>query len=398
MWAKFSQGEMDRRWRLARDLMAEHDLEALIVFGNSGVNRHNEANVFWLSNWLDMHHCYLLAPRNPSYEPVLLVGLVNHVPSAREIAQVPVVVWGGYNPAETLAQHLRRYGITRGRVGLVGVNHTFRMGMPYQHYEGLKAAFPDLTFVDVTRAFAALRLIKSEEEIAWLRRAAAMTDAAVAALREEVRPGMPEYMLVAIAERAIHAEGGLPHICYVRTMPMDAPTGCVPSQNPGERPIAEGDVILTEISGSFWGYSGQVQYPLFVGRPPTPPWQQLFDAAREAYERVVAVLRPGATIGDVIDAASVIGKAGYTIVDDLLHGFGVDIMPPIVDRSCVAYWQDADRPLPQEPVFQRHMAVVVQPNPVTPDERMGLQLGGLVVITDQGAEPLQQVPGEPPVI
>jgi hypothetical protein len=41
------------------------------------------------------------------------------------------------------------------------------------------------------------------------------------------------------------------------------------------------------------------------------------------------------------------------------------------------------------------MAVVVQPNPVTPDERMGLQLGALTVVADGGAAALHRVPFQP---
>ena len=59
MWDRFSTTEMERRLRLARDLMREREFVALLVFGNSGVNRHNHANVFWLTNHLDLHHAYL---------------------------------------------------------------------------------------------------------------------------------------------------------------------------------------------------------------------------------------------------------------------------------------------------------------------------------------------------
>ncbi len=53
--------------------MDEHELDALVLFGNSGVNRHNQANVFWLSNHLDLHHCYLVLPRDG--DASLFVGL-----------------------------------------------------------------------------------------------------------------------------------------------------------------------------------------------------------------------------------------------------------------------------------------------------------------------------------
>ncbi|MBI2200854.1 MAG: hypothetical protein HYU43_02820, partial [Armatimonadetes bacterium] len=60
---RFSAAEMARRWALARELIGRHDLEALVVYGNSGVNRHNQANVFWLTNHLDLHHAYIVMTR-----------------------------------------------------------------------------------------------------------------------------------------------------------------------------------------------------------------------------------------------------------------------------------------------------------------------------------------------
>ena len=396
MWASFTAAEMARRWDLARRLMDRHDLRALLLFGNSGVNRHNQANVFWLSNHLDLHHCYLLAPRDEAIEPALYTGLGNHVPDARRIAQVPVVEWGGHDPAATVAERLRAAGITRGRLGIVGVNATFGIGMPWQHHATLRRALPELEPVDVTADLASLRAVKSEEELGWLRRAAAYTDRAVEALRAEVKPGIPEYALLGIVEGAYRSEGGLPHIAFLRSMPMAEPNGCVPAQNPSGRRLAEGDVIITEISASYWGYSGQLHRPVFVRAEPTPAWQRLFDAALDAYRGIVGALRPGACEADVIRGASVIGERGYAIYDDLVHGYGVDIHPPVIDRSCCRYWPwDPARPAPAGRRFQRNMAVVVQPNPITPDERMGLQLGALTVVTDAGAQTLHRVPFEP---
>ncbi len=399
MWDKFSAQEMARRWRLARDLMAQHNLTGLLVFGNSGVNRHNEANIFWLTNHLDLHHNYLIAPLDESVEAALYTGLTNHVPNARQVSDIPIIEWGGYNPAETVAARLVATGMARGRLGLVGVNHKFGMGMPYQHYRALRDGVPGLELVDVTLEFIRLRTIKSAEEIEWLRRAAEFTDRTIYALRDQVRPGMPEYALLGIVEGAYRAGGGQPHIAFLRSMAMDDPNGCLPAQNPGRRVIQQGDVIITEISASYWGYSGQIHRPIFVGAEPTKEWQRMFDTALEAYNRIAAVIKPGAAERDVIRAASIIGECGYTIYDDLIHGYGVDIHPPLIDRSCAAYWPwRDDNPAPEGRRFEEGMAIVVQPNPITPDERMGLQLGALTVVTAAGVECLHRVPFEPVVV
>jgi Xaa-Pro aminopeptidase len=374
---------MARRYELARDLMEREALDFLVVFGNSGVNRHNHANHFWLSQWQDMHHCYLVVPRDG--DATLLVGLVNHVPNARELSDVPNVQWGGYEPGKTVAS------LVHGRVGLVGVNATWHDGMPWQHYLDLQ----HLELRDVTREYAALRRIKSPEEIERLRGAAELSDLAIRTLVEIAKPGVPETELVARVEEAYRRRGGTTRITFLRSMPMDAPTGCLPAQNPSSRRLERGDVILTEFSASLGGYSGQVHRPVFVQAEPTEEWLRLFETARDAYDAITVGMTPGSTEGDVVRNASVIGARGYAIYDDLIHGYGTDYGPPLVDRSCVAYWNGAAAEPPAGRSIEAGMTIVVQPNPITPDERMGLQLGALTVVTAEGAESLHSLPWEP---
>ena len=373
---------MARRYGLARGLMAEQGLDFLVVFGNSGVNRHNHANHFWLSQWQDMHHCYLVVPRDG--DATLLVGLVNHVPNAREVSDVPNVEWGGYEPGKTIAK------LVHGSVGLVGVNATWNDGMPWQHYLDVQHLEPR----DVTRDYAALRRLKSAEEVERLRGAAELSDLAIERLVEVAKPGVAETELVALVEEAYRRRGGTTRITFLRSMPMDAPNGCLPAQNPSSRRLERGDVIITEFSASLGGYSGQVHRPVFVQAEPTAEWLLLFDTARDAYDAIVRGMTPGSTEGDVVRNASVIGERGYAIYDDLIHGYGTDYGPPLVDRSCVQYWQGGGDP-PAGRTIEEGMTIVVQPNPITPDERMGLQLGALTVVTPAGAESLHGLPWQP---
>jgi Xaa-Pro aminopeptidase len=331
-----------------------------------------------------MHHCYLVVPREG--EPTLLVGLVNHVPNAREISDVPRIEWGGYEPGRTIA------GLVSGRVGLVGVNATWSDGMPWRHHEDLRSSGVEL--VDVTREYAALRRIKSAEEIERLRRAAELSDLAITTLVDVAKPGVAETELVALVEESYRRRGGTTRITFLRSMPMDAPNGCLPAQNPSSRRLERGDVVLTEFSASFGGYSGQVHRPVFVQREPGEEWLRLFETAHAAYDRITRGMTPGSTEGDAIRNASVIGERGYAIYDDLIHGYGTDYGPPLVDRSCVRYWNGGGDPPPGRTI-ESGMTIVVQPNPITPDERMGLQLGSLTVVTESGAETLHTLPFEP---
>jgi Xaa-Pro dipeptidase len=377
LYPRFSSAEFERRYNAARTMMAAQGVDLLVVYGNSGISRHNHADVHYLSGFLGNRNNYLVVPARG--EPVLFVQSYNHVPNAREASSV-MVEWGGRDSAATVARHIVESGAKPGTLGYVGE-------VPVQAYLTWQRELPDWRTRDVSGPFRDLRLVKSGEEIDWLKRGAALTDAAVEHLVANLRPGMHEYELGALVESAALARGGLPHLCYLSSGPQDGTGVCVPRQNLSHRVIGAGDAVNFEISVSYWGYSGQVQRPIFVQSQPNADYRRLWDCALEAYERCVSVLRAGATSEDVLDAAEVIAQRGYTINDGFLHGFAIGLLPPSIGT------REARRGVPKPPfVFQRDMCVVVQPNVVTPDERAGVQLGNLFRITDTGAECLHRLP------
>jgi Xaa-Pro aminopeptidase len=123
-----------------------------------------------------------------------------------------------------------------------------------------------------------------------------------------------------------------------------------------------------------------------VAGGPTPLYRDLHDAADAAYDAICGVLRHGTHPSEVVEAAGVIESGGFTIYDDLVHGYGGGYLPPILGSA-----SRMNEPLP-DMVFETGMTVVVQPNVITTDERAGVQTGGLVKITDTGVEHLQKAP------
>lgn len=379
LYPRFSTGEFARRHAAARAVMAAEGVEALVVYGNSGISRHNHADIHYLSGFLGNRNNY--AVMTAKDEPVLFVQSYNHVPNAREASSIRTE-WGGPNSAVTVARHLVDSGAHGGTLGYVGE-------VPVQSYLKWQSDLAGWQFKDVTRPYRRLRLVKSAEEIEWLRKGAALTDAALEHLIAGVKPGMREYELGALIEADALARGGLPHLYYISSGAQESEGACVPRQNLSGRVIQRGDVINTEISVSFWGYSGQMHRPIFVQAEPSDLYRQLWDAATESYNRCVKVLRAGATSEDVLDAADVIAERGFTINDGFLHGFGIGLLPPSIGTR-----ESAARRGPPGPnfTFEENMCVVVQPNVVTEDERAGVQLGNLFRITKNGAECLHRLP------
>lgn len=366
LYPRFSDSEMARRRAALEGLAAEHGLDALVLYG---ADRSGTA-VAWITGWPVTTEAAVLL--RPGQRDLMLVQLYNHVPNARRLAERAEVHWGGDSTVATLCDVMRAAGM--GGIGVVGPLR--RTG-----YRMIADAAPRVVSLD--DAYLRLRMVKSSEEIAWMRRGAELSDRAVERLRAEAEIGMDEYRLAAIIESAYLAEGGVNQIHYLAATPMDAPDVCVPAQWPSTRRLRAGDVVVTEISASWWGYPGQVLRTMTVGAEPTPLFAELHRVADAAYQAVLARLRHGATAEEVVEAASLIEEAGFTIYDDLLHGYGGGYLPPVLrTRGSGGAVPDV--------AFQAGMTVVIQPNVITRDEKAGVQTGGLVLVTEEGATPLQR--------
>ena len=119
---------------------------------------------------------------------------------------------------------------------------------------------------------------------------------------------------------------------------------------------------------------------------PSKLYRDLHAAADAAFDAIAKVLKAGATPQQVIDASGVIEDAGFTIIDDLLHGYGGGYLPPIL--GCQSR---PAGPVPQEP-FRAGQTVVIQPNVVTRDHKAGVQTGEMVLITERGIERMHAMP------
>jgi Xaa-Pro dipeptidase len=367
---RFSAAEMKRRRSaLANALIAAGAAHALII----GAPR--QSALQWLTGWPASN--LNIGVFSPGEQDVLLVPYPNHVPQAQVLAHEAKVLWGPKGPAALAVETLIARGAKRQTVGIIGQCN-------YALVEQLAAAGCKL--VDLNRAYNAMRLVKSDEEFDWARIGCAFCDLAIEALARDIAPGMSEHELATIIERAYLPWGGVNQIHFVGLTSMADPDCCVPSQVPRARRVAAGDVVFSEISALFWGYSGQVLRTYAVAADPTPLYRDLYAVADAAFDAVLKVLRAGTTADDILDAASLIGKSGFAVCDDLVHGFIGGYLPPVLGTH-----ERPSGPIP-DLVLKENMAVVVQPSIVTKDGKAGVQTGELVRITANGVERLHQAP------
>jgi Xaa-Pro dipeptidase len=374
LYVGFSPAEFERRWRAVEGLLDDHELDGIVVFGWSAMGRAVQADVHYLSGYLGMRDNYVVKVRGEA--PVLLAQSYNHVPNARDVSVLDDVRWGGPNSGATAGELVRSAGCRR--VGVVGM-------MPYQHHAAMLATASESSFLDVTGAYRMLRTVKSAEELAWLRAGAEHTDRAVAALEEQLRPGLLEWQVGAIIEDAYRDEGGMTVFHYVASTPMSAPERCVPSQVLSDRRIEIGDVVTVEISAAHHGYAGQSLRTYVVGAEPDELFSSLYACAEEVFLATLKAVRTGATTEAVFAAGDLVVEAGFTIRDSLLHGFGMGILPPNIGTRETPHANE-------DWTFRANETLVVQPNVITRDERAGVQTGELCVVTDEGLVSLHSHP------
>ena len=191
----FEQGEYEGRLERARRAMAERGLDAMLLFGPH--------NIFYLSgmdteNFVD-YQC-LVVPREG--DPTLVILDV-------ERARYENSSW--LPNVETYHSSEDPVALTRAamktQVGKIGVERR-ASAFSVDLLEKLAASLPRADLVDAFGVVEQLRLVKSPAEIAYMRRAAELSELGTAAGIEAMRPGAADYEIAAAVTGEMYRAGG----------------------------------------------------------------------------------------------------------------------------------------------------------------------------------------------
>ena len=369
----FSDQEIASRHQVVYRLMEQENVDALLVYGSGRY----ASDVYWLSDWPSSREAYVLFQAGK--EPVILLQLFNHFPMAKVMSVIEDVRWAGANTTTSVLELIRERALDSKRIGLVG-------SIPFQVYLKIAEQCRGAAFSDLSGKLRMMRTIRSPEEVERIRFASKLTDESIEALANGLKAGMREDEIAALIEPAYLKRGGYAGIHFMSSMPMRDPDFPVPAQFQSNRKLQKGDCLITEISGAYSGYSGQIHRTFSLGEGPTPPWQKMHAAAVESFEVLAEVIKDGATTTEAEEAAEIIHRRGYSTYDDVVHG--VNQYPPIFQTKT------RKRHESKELVFRENMVIVIQPNLITEDEKMGLQFGETLVVTKKGCETLNAYPRE----
>ena len=204
----------------------------------------------------------------------------------------------GREPAQAMGRLLRDKGLASGSIAL---DHE---GMTQEFTKTLRALLPDATLHDASDLFRFIRMIKSNDEIARLRRACELNETAVQAMYRAAAAGVSELELSAEFYKQIGANGGV--VGWQHLGSGRRSEGIFPAS---ARKLERGDLLRTDVGVYFNAYHSDVCATGVLSEP-TAKQKHLFDSGMKGIAACLERVRPGALPSELLDGLNRGIKAG----------------------------------------------------------------------------------------
>ncbi|WP_434725507.1 M24 family metallopeptidase [Mesorhizobium sp. RIZ17] len=228
------------------------------------------------------------------------------------------------NGYDAIIDFLFEAGLVAGTLGLELSNLVGRAAEAKFHQR-----LPGSKFVDFTLAVTWIRGIKSDLEIAVMREAAAISDAAILRAAEVIRPGVHESDIAAeIAEVLIRGASGIRATNFVPFYLCSSPRTGASHINWSQDVLRKDSQVGLELSGVRHNYAAPLLRTYTVG-PPSDRLRRIHEAEVAGLEAALDVIRPGNLCHDVADAFyRTIEKHGFTKDSRCGYSVGIDWLEP----------------------------------------------------------------------
>ncbi|MGH1366981.1 MAG: M24 family metallopeptidase [Maritimibacter sp.] len=317
----FDQREYDRRLALTRAAMQVAGLDALFVtdpsnqawltgydgwsfYVHQGVIVTHDHDPVWWGRHMDMmggrRTCWM------THDNIL--GYGDHYVQSTQI-----------HPMQDLADVLGARGLARAKIGVEMENYYYSA----KAHDVLKSSLSEAQLLDATGLVNWQRLVKSEAEIAFIRKAARISERVMKVALERAAPGVRKNDLVA---DILHAGitgvgedwGDYPAIVPLTPSGRDASAAHLTWN--GE-PMRAGEATFFELSGCYRRYHAPLCRTIYLGTPPDE--MKRFEAAQlEGIEAALDAARAGNQTCDIANAFAAVlekhriersGRVGYPV-------------------------------------------------------------------------------------
>ncbi|EOC1286139.1 Xaa-Pro aminopeptidase [Cronobacter muytjensii] len=248
-----------------------------------------------------------------------------------------------------------------------------------------------------------MRLFKSPEELAVMRRAGEISALAHTRAMQKCRPGMYEYQLEGEILHEFTRHGA--RFPSYNTIVGGGENGCILHYTENESQLRDGDLVLIDAGCEYQGYAGDITRTFPVNGKFTPAQRAVYDIVLESLETALRLFRPGTSIQDVtgdVVRVMVKGLIGLGILQGdveqlvaenahrpyfmhgLSHWLGLDV------HDVGFYGPDRSRILAPGMVITVEPGLYIAPDADVPEEYrgIGIRIEDDIVITETGNENL----------
>ena len=345
----FPAEEYDRRLQAVRVLMAQNNLDVLLV--------HTPENIFYLTGYQTpgyYWHQVLVLPLDS--EPVFIAP-------PHEASLVPEYCWmddvriypDTSDWAEVTSDLVKELGLDSGCIGLETGSGFLTVALR----DGIASRLPSATMLGGGGLIELCRLIKSPLEQDYLREAASYSEQGMRAGIDAVRVGASELDVAAAVHGALDQAGseytGLP--AFITSGPR---TGLVHATW-SPRKIVAGELVFLEIPGSSNRYHAAHSRSVYIGDP-GEEIRAAGEVGKLALETAKSLMQPGILARDVFEA-------GRAVIDDsnvdyrqgrrIAYGIGIAFPPGWDEGNIFSINSDEDRPLEAGMTF--HLITTMRP-------------------------------------
>ena len=282
---------------------------------------------------------------------------------------------------------LRRMGLERGRLGVEQPEGWLEV----KTHAGLLAALPDARVVDPFGVVETVRRTKSPAELAYIRRAAAFSEAGAAAGLAAVHAGARDHEIGAAICAAMYAAGS-ELVCWGPVVAAGYRAAAPHGTWNGRRMLA-GETVFLELTGQAGRYIAPLMRTAVLGKP-TGQMTRIAAAVEGALASILATARPGVAAADVAAVARQV--LDPVLTDAYFHGnFGypVGIGYPVAWNETLGFRLNEENREPLEAGMVFHLPISVRKY-----GEFGVCLSQTILITPEGAEPITTSPATLTVI
>ena len=251
-------------------------------------------------------------------------------------------------------------------------------GMTYGFYR--KLVRRKIRLVPVTSIVESLRVIKSPEELSYIKIAVKRAESAFRKLTPFIKAGATELKIALKFEELLKKEGckRMPFEVIVASGFMSA----LPHARPSGRRLKKGDLVVIDWGGEYEGYCSDMTRTVLIKGNNMSRQMELYKNVLEARNRAVESIKTGIKSAEIDNAArEYISKEGYG--DFFGHGTGHGVGLAVHERPVIS-WRNKEE-------IEENMVFTVEPGIYLPGFG-GVRIEDMVAVKKNRAEMLTSLP------